>query len=90
MSTGGYIGPGVYLTHLPPHMDNQMIVYNNYGHLNFGGNPKVKMCFRFRVDDLPGYKVRQANNRVIYMYPKDIDLNTISYQVTNRWLQDVS
>lgn len=78
------MGEGVYLTDLPPSTPNNILLKNNYGQASSRNKERVEVCFRFRSSDIMGYSRRRFGDRVIYLYPAEIDLTKTSCTVSKR------
>ncbi len=80
-------GVGVYLTSIAPTVGKKEILKNNYDNAIDGTKiekyllTKVQFYFRFDSADLSGVEKKAGTDRDVWLYPNDIDLDSVSYEL---------
>jgi hypothetical protein len=82
-TTDAVYGKGVYLTSMSPTAGKKNILKNNYDDAIDSTKielTKVKYYFRFDSTELSGVKKISDTKRDVWLYSKDIDLKSVSYE----------
>jgi len=82
--TDAVLGEGVYLTDLSTSTDDDVLLANNYGRMTPSIKSKIEVCFRIPAADLPGLRRKRLGSRVIYLYPDDINLENVHYELCKK------
>ena len=78
------LGPGVYLTDLPPDTDDEDIIHNNWGYTGTASALR-KIKWYVELHNLRGVrKVKVGNGRIIYVYGNNIDLTKVSHIIRQK------
>ena len=80
-----FYGVGVYLTDVPPEVDDKDLLRKLYGRAYPSKMNKIQVCFRFRARQLRGLQEEEEEKRKVFVVPREaIDIDAVETMMKGR------